>query len=178
MLKKVNSRAIIMNTNVVNQQYPLYPQFSFPNTASCFSYWPLCPQPLCPKRFVVDNGDNRPEAMAKKPMEVKVQEKMAGKRKVYFKITKGEEIKDKKAIRAKKNRLFAKESRDRKQMYIRNIENQLRVLKVQVENYKQRLSKYELIEQQLEYNHEIRKYMESVRAVSYTHLTLPTICSV
>lgn len=154
-----------MNTNIVNQQPPLYPQLSFSNAASCFSYWPLSPQPLYPKRFVADNGESKPGIAAEKPVEVKIQEKMAGKRKAYFNITKSEGAKDKKAIRAEKNRMFAKESRDRKQMYIRNIENQLRVLRVQVEDYKQRLSKYELIEEQLELNHEIKKYMESVRAM-------------
>ncbi len=55
---------------------------------------------------------------------------------------------EKKAIRAEKNRRFAKESRDRKRRYVQELEAEVKDLRKQVEFYKSRLSKYELIEKQ------------------------------
>eukprot|EP00826_Nyctotherus_ovalis_P040805 TRINITY_DN404_c0_g1_i4.p1 TRINITY_DN404_c0_g1~~TRINITY_DN404_c0_g1_i4.p1 ORF type:complete len:382 (-),score=121.03 TRINITY_DN404_c0_g1_i4:96-1241(-) len=55
-------------------------------------------------------------------------------------------VMDKKALRAERNRKFAKESRDRKRKYIETLEQQVTELKRAVEYYKQRLKKYELID--------------------------------
>ena len=52
----------------------------------------------------------------------------------------------KKAIRAEKNRKFAKESRERKRKYIQSLEMEVNELKIQLEFYRQKLQKYELIE--------------------------------
>lgn len=53
---------------------------------------------------------------------------------------------EKKAIRAAKNRRFAKESRDRKRKYVQDLEVQVKSLKKEVMSYKAKLKKYEIIE--------------------------------
>eukprot|EP00826_Nyctotherus_ovalis_P040183 TRINITY_DN3927_c0_g1_i24.p1 TRINITY_DN3927_c0_g1~~TRINITY_DN3927_c0_g1_i24.p1 ORF type:complete len:354 (-),score=92.55 TRINITY_DN3927_c0_g1_i24:133-1194(-) len=144
------------------------PQLPFPTIPFCLpSFPPTAPfsQPPPSKRFVEEREEEKPQAVATStPAMTPPDEESAGRRerKAPFSITKSEAQRDKKAIRAEKNRLFAKESRDRKQMYVREIENQLRTLKVQVEDYKRRLSKYELIEKHLEFNYEANKYLEAV----------------
>jgi len=55
-------------------------------------------------------------------------------------------VEERKARRAEKNRKFAKESRDRKRKHVQDLENEVKYLREQLENYKQRLKKYELIE--------------------------------
>ncbi len=54
----------------------------------------------------------------------------------------------KKAIRAEKNRLFARESRERRRTYLQSLEKEVASLKEQLELYKTRLEKYEVIERQ------------------------------
>ena len=56
------------------------------------------------------------------------------------------EAEDKKAMRAEKNRQFAKESRERRRKYVQNLEQEVNQLKEEIESYKIRLKKYELIE--------------------------------
>eukprot|EP00826_Nyctotherus_ovalis_P060509 TRINITY_DN849_c0_g2_i2.p1 TRINITY_DN849_c0_g2~~TRINITY_DN849_c0_g2_i2.p1 ORF type:complete len:385 (+),score=89.70 TRINITY_DN849_c0_g2_i2:160-1314(+) len=53
---------------------------------------------------------------------------------------------EKKALRAERNRKFAKESRDRKRRYVENLEDQVKELTREVDYYKQRLKKYEFID--------------------------------
>lgn len=160
-----------MNPNITTQDansnwiFPKIPFYTVPSYLSpCLPVSPQT-QPLTIKRFAAENEEDKDQAVLKPipivaPMKLESEPKK--RRKNYFNITKGEVAKDKKTLRAEKNRLFAKESRDRKQMYIRDIENQVRILKLQVEEYKQRLSKYELIETNLEFGCEIKKYLEAV----------------
>lgn len=87
-------------------------------------------------------------------------------RKRYFKITKSEKIDDKetekKVLRAEKNRIFAKESRMRKQIYIRDLENQVRFLKAQVEDQKHRLEKYKLVEKHMSLDNGLKQFVEII----------------
>eukprot|EP00826_Nyctotherus_ovalis_P040746 TRINITY_DN403_c0_g1_i14.p1 TRINITY_DN403_c0_g1~~TRINITY_DN403_c0_g1_i14.p1 ORF type:complete len:396 (-),score=113.21 TRINITY_DN403_c0_g1_i14:145-1332(-) len=53
---------------------------------------------------------------------------------------------EKKAIRAEKNRRFAKESRDRKRKYVQDLEVQVKSLRKEVMSYKAKLKKYEILE--------------------------------
>ncbi len=54
----------------------------------------------------------------------------------------------KKAIRAERNRFFARESRERRRTYLQSLEKEVASLKEQLELYKTRLEKYEVIERQ------------------------------
>lgn len=56
---------------------------------------------------------------------------------------------ERKAKRAERNRKFAKDSRDRKRKYIQDLEIEVKYLREQLEAYKRRLSKYELIEKHI-----------------------------
>lgn len=156
-----------MNTNTINQEYNnnwLYPQVPFTNSYQPFNL----PQPFSTKRFAADEGGDKPEAVVMaSPVITSMHEEslINRKRKAYFKITKNETAIEKKAVRAARNRIFAKESRDRKQLYIRDIENQLTALKQQLEVYKKRLSKYDLIEKHLEANNEAKGYLDAVREI-------------
>ena len=78
--------------------------------ASCLTTRPLnipLLRPIPIKRFVGEDEREKPQVVVK--------EEATSKRKCYFTITKNnavkDEVKDKKALRAEKNRLFAKESK-------------------------------------------------------------------
>ena len=64
----------------------------------------------------------------------------------HFTTERIEPLDCKKASRAEKNRKFAKESRDRKRKYIHDLEVQVKELEMQIEIYREKLQKYELIE--------------------------------
>ncbi len=51
-----------------------------------------------------------------------------------------------KAARAEKNRKFARESRERKRCYVQELEDEVAGLKAELEKYKERFSRYELVE--------------------------------
>lgn len=70
----------------------------------------------------------------------------SGKRKRRTSDEDDDATEEKKAKRAEKNRKFAKESRDRKRKYVQDLETEVKYLREQLEAYKRRLSKYELIE--------------------------------
>ncbi len=53
-----------------------------------------------------------------------------------------------KAVRAEKNRRFARESRERKRRHLRSVEAEVVSLRAELSQYKERFSRYELIEQQ------------------------------
>lgn len=119
-------------------------------------------QPASTKRFAAED-EGRAISIDSPPSE-----KISGKRekREYFNIIKNEPmtsetVKDKKAIRAAKNRMFAKESRQRKQLYIRDMENQLKVLRLQLEEYKQRQSKFDLVERHLKPRQEVAAFFEA-----------------
>eukprot|EP01022_Parablepharisma_sp_SALTPOND_P017959 TRINITY_DN2923_c1_g1_i1.p1 TRINITY_DN2923_c1_g1~~TRINITY_DN2923_c1_g1_i1.p1 ORF type:complete len:424 (+),score=43.84 TRINITY_DN2923_c1_g1_i1:121-1392(+) len=67
-------------------------------------------------------------------------------RKAKQKLPQSEE--EKHAKRAEDNRRAAKESRERKKMYVESLEYEVKQLRAQVEYYKARLANYELIEKQ------------------------------
>jgi hypothetical protein len=64
------------------------------------------------------------------------------------KIDLGDDEEGKKAMRAEKNRLFARQSRERKKRYIEELKAELERTKNELSFYKAKFSKYEIIEQQ------------------------------
>ena len=73
-------------------------------------------------------------------------------------------VDDKKAIRAERNRVFAKESRDRKRLYIQNLEQEIVFLRNELSQCREKLSKYEFIEK---HNKAEFEYLESINALSF-----------
>jgi len=59
---------------------------------------------------------------------------------------KNTDVIDKKALRAERNKRFAKESRDRKRKYVEDLEKKVVELQRTVDYYKERLKKYEIID--------------------------------
>lgn len=73
-------------------------------------------------------------------------------------------VDEKKAIRAERNRIFAKESRDRKRLYIQNLEQEIVFLRSELSQCRKKLSKYEFIEK---HNRAEFEYLESINALSF-----------
>ena len=80
------------------------------------------------------------------PATGKIKQKIQRKCNTPSKTEKRYSAEEKKAIRAEKNRQFAKQSRDRKRKYVQDLELQVDELKKTVEYYKEKLRKYESVE--------------------------------
>lgn len=77
---------------------------------------------------------------------------------------------DKRALRAEKNRKFAKESRDRKRKYVQDLERKVEELQKTVEYYKQKLKKYELIDRRNAYTgYEIYDILAKAHKIMQEH---------
>ncbi len=59
---------------------------------------------------------------------------------------------EKRAARAARNRTFARESRERKKEWLGQLKKEVRELRAEVEIYRRRMSRYELIDQQLNFS--------------------------
>jgi len=74
---------------------------------------------------------------------------------------------DKKALRAEKNRKFAKESRERKRKYVQDLEMKVKELQREVDHYKDRLAKYAILEK---YNSSIGYELYDILAKVYREM--------
>ena len=84
------------------------------------------------------------------------------KKKSKSKAKEAQEIQEsKKPTRAERNRKYAKDSRERKRKYVENLESTIKTLTAELDQYKKRLKKYEVIE----------KYLNSVGYEFYETLT-------
>ena len=134
----------IQDGNILNDPYSVPSQYSL-NYHNAFKLikpaifnsekFPILPCHLnsFPNEVKTDLAELKPEDQL--PKEIEVSKKMELLNSSI-----------KKAIRAEKNRKFAKESRERKRKYIQSLEMEVKELKIQLEFYRQKLQKYELIE--------------------------------
>lgn len=142
--------------------FPQLPIFSLHNNPSTIGYNSLSPSPNGAFKPVNSNksltvecsvsGIQTPQnstTQLKSDTDITFAEPIATKRRLNA-CDEGDDrmrtVEERKARRAEKNRKFAKESRDRKRKHVQDLENEVKCLREQLENYKQRLKKYELIE--------------------------------
>eukprot|EP00826_Nyctotherus_ovalis_P025312 TRINITY_DN1960_c0_g1_i5.p1 TRINITY_DN1960_c0_g1~~TRINITY_DN1960_c0_g1_i5.p1 ORF type:complete len:367 (+),score=96.77 TRINITY_DN1960_c0_g1_i5:154-1254(+) len=139
------------------QDYPLLdslsasPSWNYDAQLQCFPLLgeePECNSPVLAlqKELLPKIEENVQEELAVEKLIVSDKKKKRKGRKPLIQSIMDED--EKKAMRAEKNRKFAKESRDRKRKYIERLEVELESVKSELAMYKARFSRYERIEKQ------------------------------